>query len=155
VPFLSPEFAEGILVSMRVGEEIRDRRTKFRFPIRRELRFKLAEEGLPVETGAGETVNLGSGGVAFEVDRELKIDALVELSISWPILLDESCPMRLIVFGRVLRSTKGQAVCTIDKYEFRTQARSIRLAATVRDSMLLRWADTLRKENLKTRAAIA
>src|SRR5689334_18895003 len=137
---------------MRVGEEIRDRRTKFRFPIRRELRFKLAEDGSPVEAGAGETVNLGSGGVAFQVDRMLKIDALVELSISWPILLDETCPMRLIVFGRVLRSVTGMAACSIDKYEFRTQSRSIRNTVTVRDSMLLRWADTQRKEQLKARA---
>ena len=135
--------------------EVKDRRNKFRFPMRREMKFKLADDAAPVEAGSGETVNLGSGGVAFQVDRDLKIDALVELSISWPMLLDDTCPMRLIVFGRVLRSDRGRVACTIDKYEFRTQSRTVRTAQTVRDSMLLRWADTLRKDTLKVRTAAA
>jgi len=78
----------------------------------------------------------------------------VELSISWPVLLDESCPMRLIVFGRVLRCTSRKAVCSIEKYEFRTQARTYQQTTTIRtDTMLQRWADGIRKENLRTSLA--
>jgi hypothetical protein len=58
--------------------------------------------------------------------------------------------MRLIVFGRVVRSSGRHTACTVDKYEYRTQARVVREMAPVRnDSMLQRWADNIRKESLK------
>jgi hypothetical protein len=135
-------------------EKRTDRRKKFRFPIHRELRYKLLDEGVLVGAGTGQSVNVGSGGVAFSIDRELKPGAFVELSISWPVLLDDTCPMRFVVFGRVLRSVGRRSACTIDKYEFRTQARSVQTAPAVRnDSMLLRWADGMRKETMKPRVA--
>jgi hypothetical protein len=41
-------------------------------------------------------------------------------------------------------------VCTINKYEFRTQSRTFQPAAPIRaDAMLQRWADGMRRENLK------
>jgi hypothetical protein len=62
--------------------------------------------------------------------------------------------MRFIVFGRVLRCAGRRAVCTIDRYEFRTQGRTMMASASTRtDGMLQRWADGLRKESLKASAA--
>jgi hypothetical protein len=133
-----------------------DRRKKYRFPIHRELRYKLLDEGVLLGSGTGQSVNIGSGGLAFTIDRELKPGAFIELSISWPVLLDDSCPMRFIVFGRVLRSIGRKSACSIDKYEFRTQARAVQTAPAVRnDSMLQRWADGMRKEAVKPRVATA
>src|SRR5215471_10964346 len=107
---------------MELVKRTTERRTKRRFTMQREIRYKMAEDGVVVSSGNGRTVNIGSGGVTFVVDDEVPRGAFVELSISWPVLLDESCPMRLIVFGRVLRSAGKRAVCTVDKYEFRTQS---------------------------------
>ena len=133
-----------------------DRRSKSRFAIERDVRYKMADEGVVVASGAGQTINMCSGGVAFSTERALNPGAFVELSISWPVLLDETCPMRLIVFGRILRCTGRKAVCTIDKYEFRTQSRALQTAPTIRaDTMLQRWADGMRKENLKASLASA
>ncbi|MEI9972618.1 MAG: hypothetical protein WDO73_11485 [Ignavibacteriota bacterium] len=62
--------------------------------------------------------------------------------------------MRLIVLGRVVRSRGRQTACRVDKYEFRTQARVVRPIAPIRnDSMLLRYADTVRKESMKAASA--
>jgi hypothetical protein len=59
--------------------------------------------------------------------------------------------MRLVASGRVLRSTLRKSVCSMDKYEFRTQARALRTTVMVRtESALDRWADYLRKETVKT-----
>jgi hypothetical protein len=91
-----------------------DRRSKFRFTIEREVRYKMVENGVVVATGSGQTVNMCSGGVAFVSERPLTTGAFVELSISWPVMLDETCPMRLIVFGRILRCGGRRAVCSID-----------------------------------------
>ena len=133
-----------------------DRRKKFRFPIHRELRYKLLDEGVLIGAGTGQSVNIGSAGVSFSLDQELKPGAFIELSISWPVLLDDACPMRFIVFGRVLRSAGRKSACTIDKYEFRTQARTFQTAPAVRsDAMLQRWAADVRRESAKLRVATA
>jgi hypothetical protein len=131
-----------------------DRRAKYRFEIQREMRYKTAEDGIVVAAGNGETVNIGSGGVAFTADSPMALGAFVELSISWPVLLDAECPMRLIVFGRVLRAVGKRAVCTVDKYEFRTQSRKLHPMPRPRaDAMLQRWADTVRKGTYKANVA--
>jgi hypothetical protein len=131
-----------------------DRRSKCRFAIERDVRYKMADDGVVVASGTGQTINMCSGGVAFSTERALIPGALVELSISWPVLLDETCPMRLIVFGRILRCTGRKAVCTIDKYEFRTQSRTLQTAPPIRaDTMLQRWADGMRKDNLRASLA--
>lgn len=133
-----------------------EKRNRFRFAIERDVRYKLAEDGVVVAAGSGQTIDMGSGGVAFVTERPIPPGGLVELSISWPVLLDETCPMRFIVFGRILRCTGRKAVCSIDKYEFRTQSRTFHAALTTRgDGMLQRWADGMRKGSLKTAVASA
>ena len=133
-----------------------DRRTKARFPVQRELRYKVLKNNAVIETGVGRTLNLSSGGVAFYVDKELKTGTYIELSISWPVLLEASTPMRLIVFGRLLRASNRVGACTVEKYEFRTQARSLQAIPNMRvDSKLQRWADGLRRETMRTAVARA
>ena len=62
--------------------------------------------------------------------------------------------MRLVVFGRLLRCTGLTAVCTIDKYEFRTQSRTVQTTVAIRsDAMLNRWVDGMRKDTLKASGA--
>ena len=137
------------------AEKAFDRRSKRRFAIRREMRYKLLRDQTVVEVGQGETIDIGSGGIAFTTESDAPAESYVELSISWPVLLDENCAMRLIIFGRVVRSESGRSACTIDKYEFRTQAKALRTTVTVRnDSMLLRWAEGLRRD-VKPRTCLA
>jgi hypothetical protein len=111
------------------NEKENDRRAKHRFAIARELRFKVLDSERPTTTGIGTTVNISSGGVAFETITKLIPGTLVEISISWPVLLDDTCLMRLVVLGRVVRTRRQIVACTVDKYEFRTQARVPQVAA--------------------------
>jgi hypothetical protein len=110
---------EGILTAS--DTDTSDRRSKARFQIRREMRYKVRGKGRALQSGSGSTVNIGSGGVAFRSDQPLAAGVPVELSISWPALLHEVCPMRLIVFGHILRVEDRNAVCSVERYEFRTQ----------------------------------
>ena len=115
--------------------------------MRRELRYKLTGNGLRGATGVGETVNLCSGAVAFTGEHEMKPGSFLEISISWPVLLHNSCPMRFIVYGRVIRSEGLMSVCSIDKYEFRTQARTpvLTMAAGRSEPVTRSWGDGIRK----------
>ncbi len=129
-----------------------ERREKVRFPMHRELRYKLLEGEAIIASGAGATCDMSSGGVAFTTDRPLATGGFIEVSISWPRALDDGCPMRLIVFGKVLRSGFHRSVCTVEKYEFRTQARALQFAVPIRhDDKLQRWA----REYEKARQASA
>ena len=131
-----------------------DRRSKCRFAMERDVRYKVAEDGVVVAAGSGQTINMCSGGVAIVTEQPLTPGGFVELSISWPVLLDETCPMRFIVFGRVLRCSGRRTVCSIDKYEFRTSGRTFHASVTTRgDGMLHRWVEGVRKESLKVSAA--
>lgn len=113
-----------------------DRRIKFRFEIRRDLRYKVLGGGKGPQAGEGSTLNISSGGVAFHADKHLEPGSFVELSISWPALLDGVCAMRLCIFGRVLRARGHRAACTVDRYEFRTQSPA-RNSTVVVDSTVL------------------
>jgi hypothetical protein len=127
-----------------------DRRKKARFPINRDLRYKVLEGDTIVSSGVGTTLDMASAGMAFLTEGQIALGSFIELSISWPVLLENSCPMRLIVFGRVVRSSGRKTACTVDKYEFRTQARMPLQVVPIRhDTMLQRWADNIRKEGLK------
>jgi hypothetical protein len=121
----------------------RERRGKSRFAIRRELRFKILEKEQVVSTGDGRTVDLSSQGVAFETPAKLSVGELLELSISWPVLLDETCLMQLVVFGHVVRTRRTVVACTIDRYEFRTQRRATSISLRDTDaSAFRRWMDS-------------
>jgi hypothetical protein len=125
-----------------------ERRDKIRFVMNREVRYKLLEGDRIVASGLGTTENMSSGGVAFQSDVDLPNGSYIELSISWPMMLDDVCPMRLIVFGRVLRGAEETKVCTVEKWEFRTQSRKLTTAISLRiDGKLQRWAE-YRKEVL-------
>ena len=136
---------------MAFGPNQTERRTKQRFFIEREIRYRILEEDQIIDSGTGKTLNISSGGVAFVADHDLHPGAFVELSISWPALLDNSCRMKLVAFGRVLRSEDRRVATTIEKYEFRTQARSgVDTSLSMRaDSVLRRWVEGTRKEYVK------
>ncbi|PWU03776.1 MAG: hypothetical protein C5B51_18280 [Terriglobia bacterium] len=125
-----------------------DRRTKHRFALERELRYKVFENDRVVASGVGRTINISSRGVAFECGP-VKPGALVELSIGWPVLLGETCLVRLIVMGRVVRAGKYNAACTIDRYDFRTQAKVSPNPLPAVNNPLRRWVEGMNRE-LKT-----
>ena len=100
----------------------RERRTKRRFHIQQEVRYKLLYGQRIAETGRGTTVNISSGGLWFTTEATLTTGIPVEISMNWPVLLNDSCPMKLMIYGCVLRSNDRGAAVAIERYEFRTQS---------------------------------
>ena len=101
------------------GEQ--DRRTKRRFQIEQDVRYKMLYGQRIAETGLGKTKNISSGGVWFSTESMLTTGMPVELSMNWPVLLNDSCPMKLMIYGCVVRSNDKGAAVAIERYEFRTQ----------------------------------
>ena len=104
-----------------------DRRLKRRFRIEQDVRYKMLYGQRVAETGAGKTTNISSGGVCFTTDNMLSIGIPVELSMNWPVLLNQSCPLKLMIYGCVVRSSDKGSAIMIERYAFRTQGRGARL----------------------------
>ena len=98
----------------------RERRIKRRFQIEQEVKYKMLYGQRIAETGTGKTMNISSGGVWFSTESMLTSGMPVELSMSWPVLLNDSCPMKLMIYGCVVRSNERGAAVAIERYEFRT-----------------------------------
>ncbi len=101
----------------------RERRLKRRFQIEQEVRYKMLYGQRIAETGTGKTSNISSSGVWFTTDSMLTTGMPIELSMNWPVLLNDSCPMKLMIYGCVVRSNEKGAAVAIERYEFRTQGR--------------------------------
>ncbi len=97
-----------------------ERRGSNRFPIARDVRYKVVGSKTPAEPRSGETVNMSSTGVLFTTDEELTPGRRVEMDISWPARLNDTCPLKLVAKGTVVRSEPGKAAIEIQQYEFRT-----------------------------------
>jgi len=76
---------------------------------------------------------MSSGGVLFGTQQRLRYGKRVEIAVSWPAQLDDGCPLKFVVVGRVVRAEDGRAAITIDQHEFRTR-RSKELPAAISDS---------------------
>jgi len=102
-----------------------DRRQSDRFPIERDVRFRVLNKRGGEETGDGKTLNISSSGVLFTSEQLLLPGRRLELSISWPVQLNDLVPLKLVARGRVVRFEEGQAAIEIQQYEFRTQANAV------------------------------
>jgi hypothetical protein len=98
-----------------------ERRNADRFPIEREVRYRILNKRNVYEEGTGKTINISSNGVLFTTDQILLPGKRLELSISWPAQLDNKCQLKLVARGRVARLEQGRAAVEIQQYEFRTQ----------------------------------
>jgi hypothetical protein len=101
-----------------------ERRAADRFPIEREVRFKLLSKKTGDDNGIGKTLNISSNGVLFSTDKLLIPGRRLEVSINWPAQLNNKCALKLVARGRIVRFEQGKAAMEIQQYEFRTSGAS-------------------------------
>jgi hypothetical protein len=97
-----------------------DRREDRRYGLQLELKWKLIRRRRVLDTGAGKTVDLSSGGVLFDCGRVLPEGLNAELSVAWPVLLHNAAPLQLVISGRIVRARGNQVAIRATQYEFRT-----------------------------------
>jgi hypothetical protein len=103
-------------------EDPNERRSCDRFPIERDVRYKVFGTHKNVmQIGLGKSLNMSSSGVLFTTESILREGQRVELAVSWPVLLNNMLPLKLVASGRLVRSQGTQAAMSIDKYEFKTR----------------------------------
>jgi hypothetical protein len=95
-----------------------ERRSRQRFPLALALEYRLL--GKRECRGSGQTCNISSAGVLFEVADRQAFSGLIELLVSWPVLLNGACALKLVMKGRVVRSEGAAVAMASTTHEFRT-----------------------------------
>jgi hypothetical protein len=101
--------------------DTQDRRGKSRYPVHEEVKYRVIQAKVPKTAGAGETLNIGSGGILFTTQEQLPMGRMVELAVNWPARLGGTCPLKFVATGRVVRSEANMAAVRIERYEFKTR----------------------------------
>jgi len=102
-----------------------ERRASGRFPIERDVRYKvISRRGQ--EIGMGKTLNMSSSGILFSTEQNLQAGRQVEISVAWPAQLNNQTPLKFVARGRVVRVEDHRAALEIQHYEFRTQGSQLR-----------------------------
>jgi hypothetical protein len=103
-----------------------DRRKRRRYTLTLPLHFKVFQrKNVVVNAGAGAVINISSSGIAFTTQEFLPTGRRIELSIAWPILLDDTIPLKLVVEGGVVRSDGRVVAVEVSRYEFHTASRAM------------------------------
>jgi hypothetical protein len=95
-----------------------DRRSRQRFPLNLAVEYKLL--GRAERFGTGLTRNISSSGALIEVADRQPLSGSIELTMSWPCLLDGACSLKLLMKGRVVRHERSGIAIEARQYEFRT-----------------------------------
>lgn len=74
-----------------------------------------------IQVGQGKSLNMSRSGVLFTTESALLEGQRIELAVSWPVLLDDVLPLKLVASGRLVRSEGMRAAMSIQKYEFKTR----------------------------------
>ena len=101
-----------------------ERRAADRFPMDRDVRYRVRNKKTGEEAGGGKTLNMSSGGVLIQTENSLLPGRRLEMTISWPAHLNNTCPLKLVAKGRIVRVESGRAAIEIQQYEFRTQGKA-------------------------------
>ena len=119
---LQTQFVQMQEVELNTDRSKEDRRGADRFPIEREVRYKVLNKKNMDEMGTGKTVNMSSSGILFKAEHLLLPGKRLEVSINWPAQLNNKTPLKLVARGRIIRFEDGGAAMEIQQYEFRTAA---------------------------------
>lgn len=104
-------------------QRFNERRSDQRYAVKAAIEYKVLLRNGRVLTGVGQTVNMSSGGVLVEAASSLPRGAEIELSIAWPVSLNNVVPLKLHITGQTVRTHRNRTAVTIRRYEFRTRGK--------------------------------
>jgi hypothetical protein len=96
-----------------------EQRSNRRYDLQLKIEYVVIKNGR-IERGNGRTLNISSRGVLFKTKRALPPQGPIELLLNWPVLLEGNCPLRLVLWGRIVRNDGRGIAIRFTGHEFRT-----------------------------------
>jgi hypothetical protein len=100
-----------------------EERNRLSFAINLPLRFDLISQRRERIHGSATVLEISSKAFTFRSSQQLQIGARIRCSISWPVLLNDECPLKLVLEGRLVRSDADRFTANILRYRFQTAGR--------------------------------
>jgi len=97
-----------------------ERRLHRRYPIVLDAEYKLLFRDGTQHQGYCRTINISSGGILLAVRGGLPPWGSIEVSLRWPILLNDLVPVKLVVHGDIVRSDGECSAVKFSQYDFHT-----------------------------------
>ena len=98
-----------------------ERRSKIRFPLNCEISFQIISFiGVAKLHGVGRLVDISSKAVSFRTETIVPFGVRLQISIPWPVCLENGCPLKLVVLGSLMQKRGEVVVVSMEEYEFRT-----------------------------------
>lgn len=97
-----------------------ERRAWPRYKYESEVRFEQQSGDGARHIGYGTTADFSRGCVRFQPEEKLEAGAELVLRMAWPELLQNVCPLEILVRGVITRVTDRGAILSIGSYELRT-----------------------------------
>ena len=91
------------------------------YPIRLDLEYRLKDSEQEL-AGSGSTISISSSRVLFEAKNALPPGSLVELTVAWPVELENRITLRLIILGRTVEVNGNCTLVDVVRHEFRIRA---------------------------------
>jgi hypothetical protein len=95
------------------------------YSIRTDLDYRLVGMDSVLGRGHGQTKAMSRTSVWLESDKALRVGVPIELVLTWPVLLDNKIPLKLVIDGNTVRVDGKYARVEISRHEFRTRALSV------------------------------
>jgi len=96
-----------------------ERRLHPRYPIALDAEYRVVNP-YGAHQGSCRTVNISSGGVLVEVQAVSSSVGSIEISIEWPCFLDGVVPLKLMVYGNIVRVDGNNIGVQMIGYGFHT-----------------------------------
>jgi len=96
-----------------------EQRRARRYRVGMDVRFQWSHAD-HITTGMGRATDFSDISVRLDTDEYVPKGTEVEVRMPWPVHLQSSYPLELVIRGAVIRSGDGFSVLQIGRYEFRT-----------------------------------
>jgi len=100
-----------------------ERRLHQRYPITLDVEYEVPGGNGVRLIGFGRTVNISSRGVLLEISDPLPNRCRIRLSINWPFFLGGSIPLKLVMYGNIVRVAGNTIVVRVTGHTFHTAGR--------------------------------
>ena len=91
------------------------------FPLVLPLKYKVISLKAKAISGTGSTLLLSSTDIIFNADQPLGSGVQCEISIAWPVLLENVIGLQLVLQSVITTSVGQVVMARVSKYEFRTR----------------------------------
>ena len=97
-----------------------ERRLHQRYPLTLDVEYKVPGGNGVRLMGFGRTVNISSRSVLLETSDPLPNRCRIQVSINWPFLLDRSVPLKLLLYGEIVRVAGNTIAARVTGHTFHT-----------------------------------